>query len=139
MPASACARWPPTWPSATWTPSPTVGRCPWATERSVLAALGRGKRGGVGVLGRPLGLAHWVDGHPASAPHTVVVQLAVLHARGVIATEFVRRVLLVDLQPLPFVIGAAAGSGKSENHGDRKNESTHLRGIVPGVRSKMND
>ncbi len=143
-PASACARWPPTWPSATSRSTSTGARRSLPDAERVST---RGDAARVtGVAERRIAFGSRTAsplvtvGLTATQPRPRMhgsSSLPLFDAGGVIATEFLGRVLLVQLHPLAIVgTPQPASAPAGEDHGDRDSRSNALRRIVPGVRSE---
>src|SRR5438445_688949 len=89
------------------------------------AAGGLGERVFFLLLG--LGRSH---GDPAPRLHAFLVEDALDRALGEVATEFLRRVSLVDLHPLALIRPTARGDDRQPENAQR-HISQHLRRIVP--------
>src|SRR5215813_419617 len=78
----------------------------------------------------------WRHRRPPPALHAVLVDVAALRARRVIALEVGRRVGLIELHPLPFRLRPASGEDDDTGHQENESLYTHLTGILPGVWSR---
>src|SRR5262249_20581724 len=73
---------------------------------------------------------------PPPALHAVLVDIAALRARGVIAPEIGGRVRLIELHPLSLRLRSAGSQDEDAGHHENESLYAHLTSILPGVWSR---